>query len=87
MTVRKTDDAILLEGRCGVEDAETLLLALQDAPEAVVDATAVQKLHMAVAQVLLALRPTIRGAPEPPSLSRNIFGPMVSDSDMATKTP
>jgi hypothetical protein len=87
MTVRKTDDAILLEGRCGVEDAETLLLALQDMPEAVVDATAVQKLHMAVAQVLLALHPAIRGAPESPFLTRNIFGPMISDSDRTAKTP
>ncbi|AOR80717.1 hypothetical protein QUC32_28155 (plasmid) [Novosphingobium resinovorum] len=87
MTVRKTDDTIRLEGRCGVEDAETLLAALQDAPEAVVDITAVHKLHMAVAQVLLALRPVIRGVPESAFLARNIFEPMISDSDRATKTP
>ncbi len=87
MTVRKTHDAIFLEGRCGVEDAEMLLLALQDMPEAVVDAPAVQKLHMAVAQVLLALHPAIRGTPESLFLTRNIFGPMISDSDRAAKTP
>lgn len=86
MTVRQTEDAIILEGRCGVEDAERLLLALQERPGTAVDAAGVQKLHMAVAQVLLALRPAIRGVPDSPFLARNIFGSMISDSDMLPKT-
>lgn len=85
MTVRQTEEAIILEGRCGVEDAETLLLALQDRPDAAVDTATIEKLHMAVAQVLLALRPTIRGEPNSPFLVRNILGPMISDGDRQPK--
>ena len=85
MTVQNTGDGILLAGRCGVEDAEALLLALQDRPDAIVDVAGVQKLHLAVAQVLLALRPTLSGLPESPFLVRNIFGPMVSVSDSRTE--
>ncbi|WHO39365.1 hypothetical protein PMI04_001835 [Sphingobium sp. AP49] len=86
MTVRQTEDAIVLEGRCGVEDAEGLLLALQEHPGAVVDAAGVQKLHMAVAQILFALRPAIRSMPDSPFLEQNIFRPILSDSDRQPKT-
>ena len=85
MSVRQSEDAIILEGRCGVEDAERLLLALQDCPGAVVDAAGVRKLHLAVAQVLLALRPALRAVPDSPIFARNILCPLISDGDNPTR--
>ncbi|MBV1688162.1 hypothetical protein KRR38_10880 [Novosphingobium sp. G106] len=74
MSVRITDDAIYLEGRCMVEEAETLLAAIQQCPETPIDVSGLQRLHMAVAQVLLALKPTIRGEPPDLFLAQRIFG-------------
>ena len=73
MTVRIAADAIHLEGRCLVEDAETLLVALQQSPALAVDVACVQRLHLAVVQVLLALRPRLRGRPHDQFLSRYIL--------------
>ncbi len=64
MSVRVEDEVIHLSGRCLAEDAEALLVALGDEPSRIVDIGAVQMLHMAVAQILLVLRPTVRGVPE-----------------------
>lgn len=73
MSVRIADNTICLEGRCLVEDAETLLLALQEAPGSPVDVSGVQRMHMAVAQILLAARPPLRGRPEDPFVVRHIL--------------
>lgn len=73
MSVRIASEAIYLEGRCLVEDAETLLVALQQSPGAPVDVSGVQRLHTAVAQILLALTPQLRGKPSDPWLSRHIL--------------
>jgi hypothetical protein len=72
MTVKRDNDGtIILVGECGAEDAETLLEHLQaQAPPAgqrsgqapTVDWSACTRLHAAVLQVLMAARPTIRGA-------------------------
>lgn len=64
MSVTVEDGVIRLSGRCSAEDAESLLVALQEREDAIVDLEGAQKLHMAVAQVLLAARPLVRGAPE-----------------------
>jgi hypothetical protein len=74
MTVRIGDDAIHLEGRCLVEDAEELLLALQTHPDRTIDVSAVQRLHLAVAQVLLAFGPRLRGSPAQPFLADHVLG-------------
>lgn len=74
MSIRLTADAIHLEGRCMVEDAETLLVALQQNPEFAVDLSGLQRLHMAVAQVLLSIRPPMRGEASDIFLSRHVFG-------------
>lgn len=68
MTVRVVDGIIFLEGAPAVEDAEPLLLALQAAPDAVVDIAGASRLHMAIVQLLLATRPAIRGVPTDPFL-------------------
>jgi hypothetical protein len=60
--VKSDEDRILLEGRCRIEDAETLLQALQQSPNSIVDIRNAERLHTAVLQVLLAARRPIRGA-------------------------
>ena len=72
-------DAIVLTGRCAAEDAETLLAALQDRPGLVVDVAGVQKLHTAVLQILLALRPPIRGVPSDPFLRELVCTHAISE--------
>lgn len=64
MSVTVEDGVIRLSGRCSAEDAESLLVALQEAEDPIVDLEGAQKLHMAVTQVLLAANPAIRGTPE-----------------------
>jgi anti-anti-sigma regulatory factor len=64
MGVEVQADGIILQGRCAVEDAETLLAAIQDNPKHIVDLSAVTKLHTAVLQILLAVAPPLRGKPK-----------------------
>lgn len=73
MTVRIESDILFLEGRCGAEDAETLLVALEDRPDLVIDASGLLRLHLAVAQVLLARRPAVRAKPSGSMLARAVF--------------
>ncbi len=73
MSVRIADGVIWLDGRCLVEDAETLLLAIQQDSEAPVDIAGVQRLHLAVLQVLLVLKPKLRGTASNAFLARHIF--------------
>lgn len=73
MTIRVEGDLVFLEGRCSAEEAETLLLAFQDRPDLAVDASGLSRLHLAVAQVLLALRPPIHARPAHELLTRTVF--------------
>ena len=71
MTVRPAEDgAIGLEGDCPVEEAETLLAALLERPEAPVDWRRCNSAHTAVVQVLLALQPSMVGEPDDEFLRR-----------------
>ena len=63
MTVRRADDAIWLEGACGSDDAATLHEVLMPDPRSIVDWSRCDAIHAAVLQVLLAVRPPMRGAP------------------------
>jgi hypothetical protein len=64
MTVRMDKDQIIvLEGRCPVEDAETLVQLLSLAPSTTVDWRDCDYAHTAVIQVLLAAGPEMRGPP------------------------
>lgn len=85
MTVRVTEDAIGLVGRCLVEDAEALLTAIQQNPELPVDVSGLQRLHMAVAQVLMVLKPRIAGDPADTFLIEHVFRRNF-DGDKAPKT-
>jgi len=61
MSVRLDGNVIILEGACRVEDAEPLLGWLQADRGRAVELAATEHLHAAVLQVLMALRPPIRG--------------------------
>lgn len=63
MSVRVEEEVIYLSGRCLADDAEALLVALQAGPRRTVDLDGVQRLHLAVAQVLLASGASVRGTP------------------------
>lgn len=64
MSVRAEGSTIRLEGACGVEDAEALLVALQETEGSSVDLSATTYLHLAVAQVLAAAQPAISALPQ-----------------------
>lgn len=86
MSIRVEGKVIHLGTRCLAEDAEDLLRALQDTPGAIVEIGATTRLHMAVMQVLIALRPPIRGRPGAGPLSRTVFLRLISEDDTAVKT-
>jgi hypothetical protein len=58
---RRSDGTIALDGRCPVEDAESLLELLQVSSAAPVDWTQCTYLHTAVLQVILGARPMLVG--------------------------
>jgi hypothetical protein len=68
MSVRLDGDVILLEGACRVEDAEPLLGWLQADRNRTVDLTEAEHLHAAVLQVLMVLRPPLKGSGKTPFL-------------------
>ena len=61
MSLRLEGNTIHLHGECRVEEAEPLLQLLQADSSRAVDLSGANSLHTAVFQVLLALRPEIRG--------------------------
>lgn len=86
MSVRLDGTTIRLEGPCRVEDAEPLLGWLQADRQRVVDLTEAQHLHAAVVQVLMALRPAIRGIPKDPFL-RDWIHPALTGEGPADREP
>jgi hypothetical protein len=72
MSVTVESDCIRLSGRCLAEDAEALLVALQEHPGLGVDIGEVRKLHLAVLQVLLAARPRVTGTPDNAFLAAHV---------------
>ena len=73
MTVRQEGDLIFLEGRCTAEEAEVLLFTLLDRPECVIDASGLTRAHLAVVQILLALKPDMLAPPADPVLANIIM--------------
>ena len=62
MSVRLEGDIIRLEGRCGVEEAETVAALFDQGGGWEVDLSACRHLHSALAQALLVFRPSIRNS-------------------------
>lgn len=63
MSVVLEAGAIVLQGTCGVEEAETLLGLIQQNPGVSVDLSKAGHLHTALWQVIMALQPTVQGKP------------------------
>jgi hypothetical protein len=68
MSVRLVEGLVRLAGDCAVEDAEALLALLQEHPSAPVGLRGCTRLHLAVAQVLLAARRPVADSPVDPFL-------------------
>ncbi|MBL0407031.1 hypothetical protein JKG68_24135 [Microvirga aerilata] len=86
MTVRLEGHAILLEGQCRVEDAEPLLGWLQADRSRIVDLSAAEHLHAAVLQILMALKPSIRGEGKD-SFLRDWITPSLITTDLPDGEP
>ncbi|MFC0202829.1 hypothetical protein [Novosphingobium soli] len=86
MSLRVANGIIVLEGRCAAEDAEELLIALQDHPEAPVDLARARKLHLAVLQVLLSLSPRVEALPAAGALSEDIRQMLIYKGDSAVES-
>ena len=63
MAIRYLKKYAALEGNVSVEDAETLAQWLQQQGDPAVNLARCEHLHAAVLQVLLALRPKVKGRP------------------------
>jgi hypothetical protein len=75
MTIRATDDGtIVLDGTCPADDAETLARLLLLDPSSIVDWRGCDHVHTAVVQILLAVRPPLRGPPRTLFLSNWVAG-------------
>jgi hypothetical protein len=73
MTVSIAENGVVrLSGVCPIEDAETLFRLLADDPAAAVDWSDGARLHTAVVQVLMAIKPSLVGYPAEVSLIRHI---------------
>jgi len=82
MTVRVAEDGTIhLEGRCPIEDAESLLQHLLRTPGGCVDLQACHHAHTAVIQVLFAAKPRMRG-PSPAPFVRFLVEPTISDNEV-----
>lgn len=73
MTVRREGSTLYLEGACTVEEAETLTALLEPGENSTVDLSGCRKVHTAVVQALLRYRPSLRGTPDDPLLSRLVI--------------
>ena len=87
MSVRMDEGVVRLEGRCGVEEAETLVGLLQGGASSV-DISQCRHLHSAVAQALLAFRAPLVGKSPTPFLQDFVIPAMeVARSDTAERQP
>lgn len=80
MSVRRDGNVIVLEGACRVEDAEPLLAWLQADRGLIVDLTGAEHLHAAVLQILMAMRPALKGSARD-AFIREWLTPALSEAD------
>ena len=73
MSVRIEDEIVVIEGRCRIEEAETLLGYLLENGDRPVDLSACETMHSAVVQILMAAQPVISGRPIDPFLCAHIL--------------
>jgi hypothetical protein len=85
MTIEVNGDRIVLKGRCGVEEAEPLLAALAERPDRLVVLEA-ERLHTALWQILIALKPRLEGTSADAFVVQHIL-PLVLDTKMPHAAP
>ena len=73
MTVRLEAGAIILQGRCGVEEVEALLGLLETHPALPVDIGGAETVHTALWQVILMRRPALLGTPNSIFVSEHVL--------------
>jgi hypothetical protein len=85
MTVRRVDDAVILEDVCVVEDAEVLMQQIQEGAS-IIEWSACTHLHTACLQVILAAGLPMRGTPANPALARWLM-PILQSEAAAAEQP
>jgi len=83
MSVRLADGIIHVEGAGEVADAEPILAALVDDHASTVDLSRAGRLHSAIVQLLLALRPRVIGTPSDPFYASHIVTLLDTDKGSA----
>ncbi|MBM6579569.1 hypothetical protein ILT44_05190 [Microvirga sp. BT689] len=86
MSARLDGNIIVLEGACRVEDAEPLLGWLQADRSLIVDLTDAEHLHTAVLQLLMAMRPALKG-PARDDFIREWLTPALLEADPLGMAP
>jgi anti-anti-sigma regulatory factor len=86
MSARLDGNTVILEGQCRVEDAEPLLGWLQADRSRVVDLRDAEHLHAAVLQVLMALRPPVKGNGKD-AFIRAWLAPVLTGAEAADSNP
>jgi hypothetical protein len=85
MTVRVDAETVWIEGNSLVEDAEAVLVAVQDVPGRAVDLVNASRLHSATIQLLVALKPKVRGVPSDPFQACHLARLLGLDGDDSTR--
>jgi hypothetical protein len=73
MTISRNDEVIRLEGRCRLQEAETLLELVLANPGLHVDLSECTGMHAAVAQILIGSRAQVLGKPANPFLAERLL--------------
>lgn len=87
MSVRVADGIIVLEGRCRIEEAETLLGHLLENGDRPVDLSGCETMHSAVVQILMAAKSAISGRPIDPFLCAYILPLLETERSPSGATP
>lgn len=87
MTVRIEEDAIVLEGHCGVEDAEPLARALEAGHVQRVNLALCRHLHGAVVQALLSFPCSLEGDPTEGYLARLVLPALAEARERTAADP
>ncbi len=73
MSVQRTaDGTIVLSGRCGLDEAETLLRHVLEAAPPRVEWSGCEHAHTAIVQILLKVRPALQGNPADSFLAHHV---------------
>jgi tartrate dehydratase beta subunit/fumarate hydratase class I family protein len=81
MTVSLQADRILLSGKCGVEEAESLLNCLEHGRDLPVDITAATAIHTALWQAIMLYRSQIVGPGASSFVTEKLVPALASESD------